>query len=191
MYDAAARGSSVSDCAPRVRPRHKVADMHTDDEAAGLDAARRMFDADKASAGLGIELVELAPGRAVARMRVTGSMLNGRAIGHGGYVFLLADTAFALACNSHGPAAVAAGADVSFLAPVSEGDALTARAEERVLFGRSGIYDVTVTRGGPGGGSAGASDDASDGGISVERQPDQVEQIVAEFRGRSRVVAGR
>jgi acyl-CoA thioesterase len=153
--------------------------MHTEDEAAGLDAARRMFDADKASAGLGIELVELAPGRAVARMRVTASMLNGHAIGHGGYVFLLADTAFALACNSHGAAAVAAGADVSFLAAVGEGDVLTARAEERVLFGRSGIYDVTVTRGGLGGGNSG------------EGQPDRGEQIVAEFRGRSRVVAGR
>jgi len=139
--------------------------MHSEEEAAGLEAARRMFEADKASAGLGIELVELAPGRAVARMRVTGSMLNGHAIGHGGYVFLLADTAFALACNSHGPAAVAAGADVSFLAAVEEGDVLTAAAEERVRYGRSGIYDVTVTRAGG--------------------------QVVAEFRGRSRVVTGR
>ena len=77
--------------------------MHSEEEAAGLHAARRMFDADKASAGLGIELVELAPGRAVARMRSRRPMLNGHAIGHGGYVFLLADTAFALACNSHGP----------------------------------------------------------------------------------------
>jgi acyl-CoA thioesterase len=140
---------------------------YTQQETAGLDAARRMFDADQASAGLGIELIELAPGRAVARMRITAAMLNGHAIGHGGYVFLLADTAFALACNSHGPATVAAGADVSFLAPVADGDLLTARAVERVAVGRSGIYDVTVTREAP------------------------AEQIVAEFRGRSRVVAGR
>jgi acyl-CoA thioesterase len=137
-------------------------------EAAGLEAARRMFDADQASQGLGIELVDLAPGAATARMRVTAAMLNGHAIGHGGYVFLLADTAFALACNSHGPVTVAAGADVSFLAPIAEGDVLTARAVERVRQGRSGIYDVTVTRG------------------SGERL-----QTVAEFRGRSRVVAGR
>jgi acyl-CoA thioesterase len=127
-----------------------------------------MFDADQASAGLGIELVELAPGQATARMRVTAGMLNGHAIGHGGYVFLLADTAFALACNSHGPVTVAAGADVSFLAPVAEGDVLTARAVERVRQGRSGLYDVTVTRG---------------SGESV--------QTVAEFRGRSRSVTGR
>ena len=150
--------------------------MHTEEEAAGLAAARRMFEADQASAGLGIELVELAPGRAVARMRVSASMLNGHAIGHGGYVFLLADTAFALACNSHGPATVAAGADVSFLAPVAEGDVLTARAMERVVSGRSGIYDVTVTRGDTEGSRNG---DAATG------------EIVAEFRGRSRVVAGR
>ncbi|WP_230420554.1 hydroxyphenylacetyl-CoA thioesterase PaaI [Catenulispora pinistramenti] len=153
--------------------------MHTEEETAGLDAARRMFDADKASAGLGIELVELAPGRAAARMRVTASMLNGHAIGHGGYVFLLADTAFALACNSHGPATVAAGADVSFLAPIQEGDVLTARAQERVRYGRSGIYDVTVTRNG------------STTAITETTADTPAEQIVAEFRGRSRVLTGR
>jgi acyl-CoA thioesterase len=144
------------------------AELQPSAEAAGLEAARRMFDADKASHGLGIELLDLAPGAATARMRVTATMLNGHAIGHGGYVFLLADTAFALACNSHGPVTVAAGADVSFLAPIAEGDVLTARAVERVRQGRSGIYDVTVTRG------------------SGEQL-----QTVAEFRGRSRVVAGR
>jgi acyl-CoA thioesterase len=155
--------------------------MHTEEEAAGLAAARRMFDADKASAGLGIELVELAPGRAVARMTVAASMLNGHAIGHGGYVFLLADTAFALACNSHGPVTVAAGADVSFLAPVAEGDVLTATAVERVMYGRSGIYDVTVTR------EVHTSDDSG----NQDAQGDTAGQIVAEFRGRSRVVTGR
>lgn len=155
--------------------------MHTEEEAAGLAAARRMFDADKASAGLGIELVELAPGRAVARMRVAASMLNGHAIGHGGYVFLLADTAFALACNSHGPVTVAAGADVSFLAAVAEGDVLTATAVERVTYGRSGIYDVTVARG------VHSSDDSG----NQDGKGGAAEQIVAEFRGRSRVVAGR
>ncbi|NUR30639.1 MAG: hydroxyphenylacetyl-CoA thioesterase PaaI [Catenulispora sp.] len=149
---------------------------------AGLAAARRMFDADKASAALGIELVELAPGRAVARMRVTASMLNGHAIGHGGYVFLLADTAFALACNSHGPATVAAGGDISFLAPVAEGDVLTACAEERVLRGRSGIYDVTVTRGGP---------DAHRAAEETSESTTSRPEIVAEFRGRSRTVAPR
>jgi acyl-CoA thioesterase len=155
--------------------------MHTEEEEAGVAAARRMFDADQASAGLGIELVELAPGRAVARMTVAASMLNGHAIGHGGYVFLLADTAFALACNSHGPVTVAAGADVSFLAPVAEGDVLTATAVERVVYGRSGIYDVTVTR------AVHPSDDSG----NKDATGGAAEQIVAEFRGRSRVLAGR
>jgi acyl-CoA thioesterase len=121
-----------------------------------------MFEADVASRSLGIELVELAEGLAIVRMRVTAAMVNGHAIGHGGYVFLLADTAFACACNTHGPVTVAAGASITFLAPVAEGDLLTARAQERVLFGRSGIYDVTVHRG---------------------------DEIVAEFRGHSRTLA--
>ncbi|MEV1333948.1 hydroxyphenylacetyl-CoA thioesterase PaaI [Micromonospora costi] len=122
-----------------------------------------MFDADLASRGLGIELVEAADGAAVARMRVTDVMLNGHAIAHGGFVFLLADTAFALACNSWGPATVAAGGDITFVRPVRAGDLLTARATERTRYGRSGIYDVTVTR--------------DDG------------EVVAEFRGRSRTLA--
>ncbi|WP_328348809.1 hydroxyphenylacetyl-CoA thioesterase PaaI [Micromonospora sp. NBC_00421] len=120
-----------------------------------------MFDADVASRGLGIELVSAGGGAAVARMRVTAGMVNGHRIGHGGFVFLLADTAFALACNTHGPATVAAGGEISFLRPVREGDLLTAYASERVRYGRSGIYDVTVTRG---------------------------DEVVAEFRGRSRTL---
>ncbi|WP_431876472.1 hydroxyphenylacetyl-CoA thioesterase PaaI [Micromonospora marina] len=128
----------------------------------GRTAAQTMFDADVASKGLGIELVSAGAGAAVARMRVTPAMLNGHAIGHGGFVFLLADTAFALACNSHGPATVAAGGEISFLRPVREGDLLEAYATERVRHGRSGIYDVTVRRG---------------------------DEVVAEFRGRSRTIA--
>ncbi|MEV4545345.1 hydroxyphenylacetyl-CoA thioesterase PaaI [Micromonospora echinaurantiaca] len=124
-----------------------------------------MFDADAASRSLGIELVSAAEGAAEARMRVTGAMVNGHAIAHGGYVFLLADTAFALACNSHGPVTVAAGGEITFIRPVREGDLLIARATERTRYGRSGIYDVTVTR--------------ADG------------EVVAEFRGRSRTVNGQ
>jgi acyl-CoA thioesterase len=123
-----------------------------------------MFDADQASRRLGIELIEAADGHATVRMRVTPEMVNGHAIGHGGYVFLLADTAFACACNSHGPVTVAAGADITFIAPVHEGDELVARAQERTRYGRSGIYDVTVHRG---------------------------DQVVAEFRGRSRQISSR
>ncbi|MBQ1050050.1 hydroxyphenylacetyl-CoA thioesterase PaaI [Micromonospora sp. C51] len=121
-----------------------------------------MFDADVASNRLGIELVSAADGSAVARMRITDGMVNGHHIAHGGFVFLLADTAFALACNSHGPATVAAGADITFIRPARQGDVLVARASERTRYGRSGIYDVTVSR---------------EGG-----------EVVAEFRGQSRTL---
>ena len=123
-------------------------------------AAHEMFDADVASNRLGIELITAADGAAVARMRITAGMVNGHRIAHGGFVFLLADTAFALACNSHGPVTVAAGGEITFVRPAHEGDLLLARATERTRYGRSGIYDVTVTR--------------EDG------------QVVAEFRGHSR-----
>ena len=120
-----------------------------------------MFDRDTASKALGIELVEAGDGQATARMRVTDAMVNGHGMTHGGFVFILADTAFACACNSHGPVTVAAGADISFLRPSRAGDLLTAYAQERVTKGRSGIYDVTVTCEG---------------------------DVVAEFRGRSREI---
>ena len=136
----------------------------TQPTAPAHDAAQQMFDADKASQNLGIELVEAGDGRAVARMRITAEMVNGHGIAHGGFMFLLADTAFACACNSYGPVTVAAGADIPFIAPARQGDLLTARAEERTRFGRSGIYDVTVLRG---------------------------TEVIAEFRGRSRTIGGR
>ncbi|MEV6030038.1 hydroxyphenylacetyl-CoA thioesterase PaaI [Nonomuraea sp. NPDC052116] len=119
-----------------------------------------MMDADTASAALGIELTELGEGRAVCRMTVTDQMINGHDLCHGGYVFLLADTAFACACNSHGPVTVAAGAEITFVSPAHAGDVLEAEAAERTRYGRSGIYDITVR------GAAG--------------------RVVAEFRGRSR-----
>jgi len=122
-----------------------------------------MFEADRASRELGMELVDVAEGTATVRMTVVRSMINGHGIAHGGYVFLLADTAFACACNSGGVVTVAGGADISFVAPVREGAVLVAEAAQRVSFGRSGIYDVTVRTG---------------------------DQVVAEFRGRSRA-AGR
>ncbi|MGI5423572.1 hydroxyphenylacetyl-CoA thioesterase PaaI [Streptomyces sp. CA-179760] len=120
-----------------------------------------MFAADQASRGLGVELLEQGEGTAVLRMTVTPGMVNGHGIAHGGYVFLLADSAFACACNSHGPVTVAAGADVTFVAPAYEGDVLVARAEQRTRFGRSGLYDVSVLRG---------------------------DEVIAEFRGRSRTI---
>ena len=110
--------------------------------------AEQMYAADASSRGLGIRISDVGPGRATATMRVTAAMVNGHGIGHGGYLFLLADTAFAFACNTYGATVVAAGADVTFLAPVREGDELVAEAVERVLRGRSGLYDVTVRRDG-------------------------------------------
>jgi acyl-CoA thioesterase len=126
------------------------------------EQAAAMYAADVASQALGIQVRDVGPGRATAGMLVTEAMVNGHGICHGGYVFLLADTAFAFACNTHGPAVVAAGADVTFLAPVRAGDELTAEGVERAVRGRSGLYDVTVRRG-------------------VE--------VVAEFRGRSRALS--
>lgn len=120
-----------------------------------------MLADDLASRSLGISLVEAGPGFASVRMTVVDSMVNGHGIAHGGYLFLLADTAFACACNSHGPVTVAAGADITFVTSATLGDELIARAEERVTYGRSGICDVTVRRG---------------------------DDVVAEFRGRSRTL---
>ncbi|MDQ6848743.1 MAG: hydroxyphenylacetyl-CoA thioesterase PaaI [Actinomycetota bacterium] len=106
-----------------------------------------MMAADEASRALGIEVAEYSPGRAVTRMTVRSDMVNGHAIAHGGLVFALADTAFACACNSHGPVTVAAGAEIVFVTPARLGDELIAEAVERTLFGRTGVYDVTVRRG--------------------------------------------
>jgi acyl-CoA thioesterase len=132
-----------------------------DDTQTSLAVA--MFEADAASRALGIEVIEIGTGSATATMPITATMTNGHGITHGGYIFLLADTTFALACNSHGRAAVAARADIRYLRQVRGGDTLTATAVERARFGRNGIYDVTVT--------------SSDG------------TVVAEFRGDSRVIA--
>ncbi len=112
-----------------------------------VDAVAVMMAADEASRALGIEVAEYSPGRAVTRMTVRSDMVNGHAIAHGGLVFALADTAFACACNSHGPVTVAAGAEIVFVAPARLGDELIAEAVERTLFGRTGVYDVTVRRG--------------------------------------------
>jgi acyl-CoA thioesterase len=122
-----------------------------------------MMRDDIASSRLGIELVAVGDGTATVTMTVTDWMVNGHAIGHGGYVFLVADTAFACACNSHGPVTVAAHAEITFIRPVAVGDVLTAHAVERQHFGRSGVYDVTVSAG---------------------------HGVVAEFRGLSRTIQG-
>jgi acyl-CoA thioesterase len=135
------------------------------DPTSEVETARRsaeiMLGSDEASRALGIELVDVGPGRSRLRMPVTAAMVNGHAIAHGGLVFTLADSAFAVACNSHGIVTVAAGADVEFVAPGRLGDVLLADAVEHTRYGRSGLTDVTVTR-------------ESDGAV------------IALFRGRSR-----
>ena len=122
--------------------------------------AAEMFARDAASAALGMHVVELTPQRAVVTMLVREDMLNGFAVAHGGIIFSLADTAFALACNDGSAVTLAAGADITFLRPVRAGQELCATAVVRSRSGRSGVVDVTVT---------------DDTGVPV-----------AEFRGRSR-----
>lgn len=129
-----------------------------------------MMARDGASAALGIEVVEVEPGHAVVRMTVDDRHLNGHGIAHGGHVFLLADTAFACACNSGRPTTVAATAEIDFIAAAHGGDVLEAVAHERATFGRSGITDVTVRR------------------VATADGPLPTPDLVAEFRGRSRTL---
>jgi acyl-CoA thioesterase len=104
-----------------------------------------MWAGDRASQGLGMEIVEVGPGRATLRMVVREDMVNGHAIGHGGFTFTLADSAFAFACNSHNRRTVAAGAEIRFRAPTRLGDVLTATATERERADGDGTYDISVS----------------------------------------------
>jgi len=121
-----------------------------------------MWADDAASRDLGMVLDSVGPGRAVLSITVADSMVNGHGMCHGGFIFSLADSAFAFACNSHGDAAVAQHCAITFLRPGRRGERLTAEAIERVRAGRGGLYDVRVT--------------GEDG------------TIVAELRGHSRLV---
>lgn len=121
---------------------------------------RQMFARDAASQALGMTLEESRPGYARVSMPVRADMIQGHSTCHGGFVFALADSAFAFACNSHGGTVVAAGCSIEFLNPAAEGDQLLAEAQEQALSGRSGVYDVKVTN--------------------------QRGELVAAFRGRSR-----
>jgi acyl-CoA thioesterase len=121
---------------------------------------RPMIRKDRAASALGLQVLVDEPGRAVVSMIVRADMLNGFDITHGGFVFALADTAFAIACNEDERVTVAAGADITFLKATREGQTLTATAVRRVVrSGRTGLYDVSIV------------DDTGD--------------RVAEFRGRS------
>ena len=131
------------------------------------DLARACADAmwkeDDASSGLGMKIVEIAPGRATLTMKVRPDMVNGQRIAHGGFIFTLADSAFAFACNSHNARAVAAQGHITFIKPGKLGDVLVATAREVSRRGRSGIYDVRVTSG---------------------------DDVIAKFRGHSRTIPG-
>lgn len=123
-----------------------------------------MWDNDSTSQRLGMSLEHVAPGQATLTMTVTDFMLNGHGLAHGGFVFALADSAFAFACNGYNQRTVAHQAAITYVAPARLGDRLTAVAREISRQGRDGIYDVHVTNG-------------------------KGEQI-AEFRGHSRTVKG-
>jgi acyl-CoA thioesterase len=127
--------------------------------------AEKMWLDDRASQGLGMRLQRIAPGEAVLSMVVRKDMTNGHGICHGGFIFTLADSTFAFACNTYDQRTVAQQCAVTFLQPVREGETLTAHAVERTRAGRGGIYDVTVR--------------------------DSTNTVVAEFRGHSRTISGR
>ena len=124
-----------------------------------------MWKKDKASKGIGIKIESIAPGKADLSLTVEGKHLNGHDICHGGFIFTLADSAFAFACNSYNQAAVAQNNMITFIAPAQRGEKLTAKAREVSRTGRSGIYDVSVFN--------------------------EKKQRIAEFRGLSRIIGGQ
>jgi acyl-CoA thioesterase len=123
-----------------------------------------MTSKDLTRRSLGMVLDEVAPGRARVRMRITGEMVNLHGTVHGGYLFLLADTAFAYASNTFGPVAVAQHAQILYLRPAEVDEELHAEAVQRARFGRTGLFDVAITRAGG--------------------------ELIAEFRGQSMFIGG-
>lgn len=128
------------------------------------ESARIMWSEDNATRHVGMELVSVEPGRARLSLKVRDEFTNGHGMCHGGYIFMLADSAFAFACNSHNQRAVAASAAIEFIAAAQRGDVLTAECAEQSRGGRSGLYDTRVT--------------------------DQNGRLIALFRGRSATIRG-
>ena len=126
-------------------PLTRMSDSTLDPQALAERVGVGMLAEDAASRGLGMRVEAMGPGYARLSMRVRPDMLNGFKICHGGFITLLADSAFAFACNSSNELTLAAGIVVDFVAPAMEGELLTADAKEVVLVGRTGVYDVTVT----------------------------------------------
>lgn len=125
---------------------------------------KAMWDDDNATRHLGMELLAVAPGEATITMTIAETMTNGHGTCHGGYIFTLADSAFAFACNTYNQRTVAQHCSVTYIAPAFKGDRLTATAREVSRRGRAGIYDIRITN--------------------------QEGEHVAEFRGHSRTVKG-
>jgi acyl-CoA thioesterase len=118
-----------------------------DRQALAAGVREGMYARDRAAQALGIAVEAIEPGAAVCRMVVRDDMVQGHATCHGGIVFTLADTAFAYACNAYNRVTVALGAEITFVAPALAGEVLIARAHERSRSGRTGVYDVEVTKG--------------------------------------------
>lgn len=133
-------------------------------DALAMACAERMWSQDTATQHLDMKLEHVRPGHAAMSMTVVKELTNGHGICHGGYIFTLADSAFAYACNTYNNVTVAQHCDITFLAPAHLGDRLTATASERSRKGRSGLYDVTVSN--------------------------QTGDVIAEFRGNSRTTKG-
>jgi acyl-CoA thioesterase len=108
-------------------------------------AVQSLYSTDRASQGMGVEIMDVAPGHVRTAMTVRPEMVNGHGMCHGGIIFAFADSAFAFACNSRGEPMVAAGASIEFLAPAQSGERVTAVATELTRTARHGIYDVSVT----------------------------------------------
>jgi len=135
-------------------------------EALAAQVGETMFAVDVASKDtMGMELLLCAPGHARMRMQVRELHLNGHGMCHGGFIFTLADSTFAFACNSHNKNAVAAAASIEFLKPAQAGDVLTCTGQEQVLSGRHGVYDMTVRN--------------------------QNDEVIALFRGKSAQIPGQ
>ncbi len=118
-------------------------------EARARKVADSLWAADAASQGLGLRIDAVGPGRAVLSMEIEDRHLNGHGICHGGFIFTLADSAFAFACNADNHVTVAQENQITFLSPGQRGERLEAEALEQARSGRSGVFDVTV-RGGDG-----------------------------------------
>jgi acyl-CoA thioesterase len=124
---------------------HHPAAKPEEAQALAERVAAAMYARDAASQAMGMTVAGVGPGQARLTMSVRADMLNGHEICHGGFIFTLADSAFAYACNSYNLTTVASGCAIDFIAPAREGDILTAAAHERSASGRTGVYDIEVT----------------------------------------------